>query len=222
MPAHSQSTGKHAVRRILDWITATLVRFTQFMDHFPPIKEPTESQKFRANVLLTAIGSGLLALLVWFAQKGIERNGEIAAKREERAAREFVTRQDAIKHFTETFGKRVNLLYRVRKDRALLQMDWDAPRPAPDAKSLAGGKSRDEIQKRFEEARDKLAEGDPVGSCLLLEANVHLKETKLAVTALREEVTKLSGAEEIETIERLFETMNKLHDQMIEQIAKEL
>src|SRR5215813_755223 len=92
-----------AFRRAADAGYEVVVKATAFMDHAPPIKEPTESQKFRANVLLTFVGSLLLAMIIVISNFMIESHFQRLERAETRHATMLAAKQEAMKNFTGRF-----------------------------------------------------------------------------------------------------------------------
>jgi len=66
------------VRKMADTIYNYIIGWTSFIENSTPHKEPTESQKFRANMLVAFIGSLVFGFAILVIQDGFRRSEEAA------------------------------------------------------------------------------------------------------------------------------------------------
>lgn len=193
---------------------------------------PTESQKFRANVVATFLGSFVLAIAVVLIGLFFERRERAwqadkeEVREERRIARERVLRRaDAVKEFTKRFPNGLRLVnammiaYGKFAERGNAEMnEWSAKHAC----------TWEDLRKEYYEARDQYSFwGDPTGDCLLLIAHLQKKETIEAVRALRTKVNKLpaipqDGTFSIEIFTRNYQETAGMYDKVLEAIDEEL
>ena len=213
-------------RFVADGAQLICIKLTGWTDHAPPLKQPTESQKLRANVIGSVLAAGVLGLIIFRIERGTER--EAAERAEDHAvamadrqtnALRFAARNDAIKSFADRFPR--SLLLSMRMVEALVQY---AQRPA-DWQDLPGSEHDRwlAVKAGLDTSRNALSEwGDAAGPCLILEANLATQPARDAVGTLRTAVTAMLDLYDAEAYDAEVIRINALWDAAIEAVAQEI
>lgn len=232
---------RRRVRRAADWTYSQCTRRTAWIDHPRVPKEPTESQKFRANVLLTCVGSLLFSVIIGFAFAAYAHYTELKEGRESRQVERIAARNQAIERFTEKVPRCIYLTYRQCLDYAYLLQRPSGVKTAVapgrlarlagatdlrDSMSTDGKRTWREVSTDFAAGREEAMRwGDAAGPCLQLEgylapggaAAAAIKEFRLALAAMLSDNLATP-----EAVEKHLEEVNALWDKATEAVSSEI
>lgn len=193
------------------WITVG----TSFMDHSPPLHNPTESQKFRANVLLAFIGTIVFGFAIYMIQEHYRfRDAESQINRQRL---QFL--HEEVRTASKDLSKVILLTYEMSKNSAIY-----AARPAG-VMDTDLGPDQDtwgQIRERFETARRDLA-NLPQGDLLCISILLYMKspEGRDAVEQLRYHLQRMFDAETIAVVDDATVRTNEAWDRLIRALINE-
>lgn len=206
-----------AIRVAADLAYVQLVRGTAFLDHPTPPREPTESQKFRANVLVTFIGATSFGLLMFFIQDYFRRADAAIAdgyRRSDAAIASNNKRLELLsaelKVFSDSMPEAILLTYKMSKLDALCRTQ---PQTAVDSDKAAENRTWSEVRAEFEEAREKQAKC-PQADVLCQRVQLYLRTpaAKKEVEHLRKCYQRLFNATESGDVEESLRLTNTAWD----------
>lgn len=203
------------LRALTDGLYRWITMGTSFMDHSPPLHNPTESQKFRANVLLAFIGTIVFGFAIYMIQEHYHhRDAEIQVNRQRL---QFL--HDEIQNVTRDLPKVILLTYELSKSSAALQTK---PAGVADASLGPNGVTWGQVRERFESTRRAVADL-PQADVLCRRLQLYMKspEARDAVEQLRFHLTRLFDADTMSVVEDAITQTNAAWDNVVLSLIKE-
>lgn len=198
---------RSTLRRITDGIYRGIARSTAATDPPTPRAEPTESQKFRGNLLITFVGS---VVFVYGMQiiGDMAKQSQIAAERSNAQLQFF---HDELKHFSENMPRVMLKTYQMNLARAQYIA---ATQAVPAGSAPAGSQvSAETLYNDFRKLQDEHTQL-PNGEALCHQLSLYLQDQRAidAIEALRKAQGRLFDANTIADVTKALNEANLAWD----------
>jgi len=214
------------VRRTVEGLYAALTRRTAWVDPSPPYDRPTDSQKFRANLILGAIAGLLMSGIAYAA--GAYWALELETRRREWAVSS--ARTEALQRFDEKFPPALLRVYEMAATAARVEQ----AREHASAQIDRGGAESDEARAavaQWEKHRDQFLTarqewvrgGGAAGLCIVLASTCRNQATIDALAGLAASIQKLADCQcaSEQEVDHLMSRINAEYDNVMTLILQE-